>query len=114
MTGAVSNACPVAERKSREVRLESAERVPHAWRRFERAVPNQLWQMDFKGHVALAQGHGRVHPLTVLDDHSRYAIGLEGGWISPTTAKMIPATIADRPAQRRRFVAVVFIFISLI
>lgn len=31
--------------------------------------------MDFKGHFALAQG--RCHPLTVLDDHSRYALGLE-------------------------------------
>src|ERR1700730_12582175 len=70
-------ASTVTEILRRHGRLESAERVPHAWRRFERAVPNQLWQMDFKGHVALAQGHGRVHPLTVLDDHSRYAIGLE-------------------------------------
>src|ERR1700738_3632402 len=67
----------VTEILRRHGRLESAERVPHAWRRFERAVPNQLWQMGFKGHVALAQGHGRVHPLTVRDDPSRYAIGLE-------------------------------------
>lgn len=37
--------------------------------------PNDLWQMDFKGHFALDQG--RCHPLTVLDDHSRYALGLE-------------------------------------
>ncbi len=28
--------------------------------------------MDFKGHVAM--GQGRCHPLTVLDDHSRYAL----------------------------------------
>lgn len=42
--------------------------------RFERARPNELWQMDFKGHVALAQG--RLHPLTVLDDHSRFALVL--------------------------------------
>jgi transposase InsO family protein len=46
-----------------------------AFQRFERAEPNQLWQMDFKGHVALGQG-GRLHPLTVLDDHSRYAVVL--------------------------------------
>ena len=32
--------------------------------------------MDFKGHIALAGG-GRCHPLTVLDDHSRYSLGLE-------------------------------------
>ncbi len=42
--------------------------------RFERAAPNELWQMDFKGHFAIAAG--RCHPLTVLDDHSRFALGL--------------------------------------
>ena len=41
-----------------------------ALRRFEHAAPNELWQMDFKGHFALESG--RCHPLTVLDDHSRY------------------------------------------
>lgn len=46
-----------------------------AWRRFEAEHPNDLWQMDFKGHFAANQG--RCHPLTVLDDHSRYALGLE-------------------------------------
>jgi transposase InsO family protein len=40
--------------------------------RFEHAAPNDLWQMDFKGHFALETG--RCHPLTVLDDHSRYAL----------------------------------------
>lgn len=44
------------------------------WLRFERAAPNELWQMDFKGHFALASG--RCHALTVLDDHSRYSICL--------------------------------------
>jgi transposase InsO family protein len=44
------------------------------WQRFEAQRPNELWQMDFKGHFAL--GHGRCHPLTVLDDHSRFALGL--------------------------------------
>ncbi len=43
--------------------------------RFEHPRPNDLWQMDFKGHVAMRQG--RLHPLTVLDDHSRYSIVLE-------------------------------------
>jgi len=43
--------------------------------RFEREAPNELWQMDFKGHVALA-GQGRLHPLTVLDDHSRFCLVL--------------------------------------
>lgn len=42
------------------------------WCRFEQPSPNELWQMDFKGHFAL--GEGRCHPLTLLDDHSRYAL----------------------------------------
>jgi transposase InsO family protein len=43
--------------------------------RFEHPAPNDLWQMDFKGHFALTRG-GRCHPLTVLDDHSRFSIAL--------------------------------------
>lgn len=42
--------------------------------RFEHANPNDLWQMDFKGHFPV--GKGRCHPLTLLDDHSRYALCL--------------------------------------
>jgi transposase InsO family protein len=45
---------------------------PGPYRRFERAEPNELWQMDFKGHFPMAAG--RCHPLTVLDDHSRYSL----------------------------------------
>jgi transposase InsO family protein len=42
-------------------------------KRFEHPAPNQLWQMDFKGHFGLMDGLGtRCHPLTVIDDHSRY------------------------------------------
>ncbi len=47
-----------------------------AFQRFERERPNELWQMDFKGHFGLGAG-GRCHPLTVLDDHSRYALVLQ-------------------------------------
>ena len=44
--------------------------------RFERAAPNELWQMDFKGPFTTADG--RVcHPLTILDDHSRYNLCLQ-------------------------------------
>ena len=52
-----------------------AREHPGPYRRFERPAANDLWQMDFKGHFALAVG--RCHPLGVLDDHSRYALGLE-------------------------------------
>jgi transposase InsO family protein len=48
---------------------------PRAQQRFEMAAPNQLWQMDFKGWVRLAN-EMRCHPLTVVDDHSRYALCL--------------------------------------
>jgi transposase InsO family protein len=51
---------------------ERAHEHPGPHQRFERAAPNELWQMDFKGHFATAQG--RCHPLTVLDDHSRYSL----------------------------------------
>ena len=43
--------------------------------RFEHPAPNELWQMDFKGHVGMANGQ-RLHPLTILDDHSRYCLTL--------------------------------------
>ena len=45
------------------------------FKRFEHDEPNDLWQMDFKGHFETRQG--RCHPLTVLDDHSRYSLGLQ-------------------------------------
>ena len=40
--------------------------------RFEKEAANLLWQMDFKGWIRLANGD-RCHPLTVIDDHSRFA-----------------------------------------
>jgi len=52
-----------------------ASAMHRPWQRFEAAAPNDLWQMDFKGHIAVR--HGRCHPLTVLDDHSRYSLALE-------------------------------------
>lgn len=45
-------------------------------RRFEWQQPNQLWQMDFKGYIHLTAG-GLCHPLVVIDDHSRFLLGLK-------------------------------------
>ena len=42
---------------------------------FERTAPNALWQMDFKGRIRLGSG-AWLHPLTIIDDHSRFAVGL--------------------------------------
>jgi transposase InsO family protein len=53
----------------------SASEAASAWCRFEHEAPNALWQMDFKGHFATDTQ--RCHPLTVLDDHSRYNIVLQ-------------------------------------
>lgn len=50
---------------------EEASAAAHAWRRFEHDAPNELSQIDFKGHFAT--GQGRCYPLTMIDDHSRYS-----------------------------------------
>jgi transposase InsO family protein len=73
---AVPSASTITEILRRHGKLEEgAAEHPGPHQRFERAQPNELWQMDFKGHFDI--GRGRCHPLTVLDDHSRYALGIE-------------------------------------
>jgi transposase InsO family protein len=52
----------------------SASAAHQPWQRFEHEAPNELWQMDFKGHFAV--GAERCHALTVLDDHSRFVVCL--------------------------------------
>jgi transposase InsO family protein len=54
--------------------VREQDRHSAAQQRFERAAPNELWQMDFKGPKGWQQPVG---PLSVLDDHSRYVIALE-------------------------------------
>lgn len=46
------------------------------WQRFERESPNALWQADHKGYVETQRGQ-RCHPLTMLDDHSRFNLVLD-------------------------------------
>jgi transposase InsO family protein len=55
------------------IRREGAHRP--ALKHFEREQPNELWQIDFKGHVTLEDGR-RCYPLSILDDHSRFLVGL--------------------------------------
>lgn len=55
------------------IRAEQSEKHM-AWQRFEKSAPNELWQMDFKGYFQTDRG--RCNPLTILDDHSRYALGV--------------------------------------
>jgi transposase InsO family protein len=60
----------------RNGRVKQAPGSPVAVQRFEKPAPNLLWQMDFKGWVALTSG-ARCHPLTIVDDHSRYAVCIQ-------------------------------------
>ena len=55
--------------------LAPERREKRDWQRFEAEAPNRLWQMDFKGHFAA--GKQRCHPLTILDDHSRFNLCLQ-------------------------------------
>lgn len=48
----------------------AASAVATPWQRFEHALPNALWQIDFKGYFDTPAG--RCHPLTLIDDHSRF------------------------------------------
>jgi transposase InsO family protein len=59
----------------RHGQIATEDRHHKATQRFERAAPNELWQMDFKGQFPM--GSRQCFPLSVLDDHSRYLIGLE-------------------------------------
>ncbi len=74
-------AAPLCERTlhrilERNGLLGERDRHRPAVQRFQRASPNELWQMDFKG----PQGFNRaspVGPLSILDDHSRYIVALD-------------------------------------
>jgi transposase InsO family protein len=62
----------------RHQRIEVEDSSKHrAWQRFEHAEPNQLWQMDFKGWFKVGRQGVQCHPLTILDDHSRYVVCLK-------------------------------------
>jgi transposase InsO family protein len=66
----------VLRRHGRQI-LGAPSRAAEAPLRFEHPAPNLLWQIDFKGHFALTdRAAGRCHPLTILDDHSRFSLCL--------------------------------------
>jgi transposase InsO family protein len=58
----------------REGRVRQADRRRQATGRFARRQCNELWQMDFKGEYRVREG--KCYPLTLLDDCSRYLVGL--------------------------------------
>lgn len=70
---AVSTVHAILRRHGRVVAPTGTPGEPY--RRFEKEAPNLLWQMDFKGHMPLGNGTS-CHPLTMVDDHSRFALCL--------------------------------------
>lgn len=90
----------------RHGRIDPAVSAKHRpWQRFEHDSPNQLWQMDFKGHFAVVGG-GRCHPLTVLDDHSRFALGLEacGDEMGDTVRQRLTTNVFRRYGLPQRMI----------
>ena len=61
--------------RNRLISKEASLAAKHI-QRFEKEQPNVMWQTDFKGHFALANGV-RCHPLNILDDHSRFCLCTE-------------------------------------
>ena len=61
----------ILKRRGLIAKREYQYAAPH---RFERGSANELVQMDFKGDYGLSEG--RCYPLTLLDDHSRFSLGV--------------------------------------
>lgn len=75
--GAVPVPSTVHQILCRNGRVRPTENAPpNPGHRFEKEAPNLLWQMDFKGHIPLVNGTD-CHPLTMVDDHSRYVLCLK-------------------------------------
>ena len=53
-----------------------ASQAATPYQRFEKAVPNEMWQADFKGHFRMEDGY-RCHPLNIIDDCSRFNLCIE-------------------------------------
>jgi transposase InsO family protein len=71
----VPNASTISRILQRNGRINPDDSSKYkAYQRFEKDRPNDHWQMDFKGHFKA--GDTRCHPHTVLDDHSRFLLGL--------------------------------------
>lgn len=91
----------ITEILRRHNRLGSSTPEPMPWHRFEHPYPNDLWQMDFKGHFPL--GQQRCHPLTVLDDCSRFSLCLQacGNEQSQTVRQALTSTFRQYGLPQR-------------
>jgi transposase InsO family protein len=80
--GRVMPAITVHRILKRHGRINRERSARLATKRFARSSCNELAQMDFKGEYTLPSG-GKCYPLSLLDDCSRYLLGL---WPLPNTA----------------------------
>jgi transposase InsO family protein len=71
--------------------IDPTQPTPRAWQRFEAEQPNGLVQIDFKGPIPLQSGRG--HALSILDDHSRYLLGLR--WCADQTEATVKAALTE-------------------
>lgn len=69
----VSTITEVLRRHGQLDPVESMKRK--AMQRFAKDAPNELWQIDFKGDFVTMSGQ-RCYPLSVLDDCTRFTLGL--------------------------------------
>lgn len=77
--GPLPSASTITEilRRHGKLATQADDYQPPATHRFEHEEPNLLWQMDYKGDFPLEDGRGTTcYPLTLLDDHSRFNLGL--------------------------------------
>jgi transposase InsO family protein len=69
--------CPSVETIRRRLRKmgysNGKPRDRKGFTRYVREFPNDLWQIDFKGWDWM-QGLGKLHLLTIIDDHSRFVL----------------------------------------
>jgi transposase InsO family protein len=79
----------------RNGQIRDEDRHPPATKRFQRERPNELWQMDFKGQFRMGNRH--CFPLSILDDHSRYLIGLQA--LEGTSADGVERTLVKTFTQ---------------
>src|SRR6266705_3210083 len=83
----------------REGLVRTEDRHRPAVQRFSRSAANQLWQMALKGPVGWQAPAG---PLSILDDHSRYAIALQGPWSTKAEPVKERMDMADGVADEAR------------
>ena len=67
-------------------------RDPGSYRRWERARPMELWQLDVMGGVMLHDGR-ELKAVTAIDDHSRYCLAV--GLVERATSRPVCGVFAD-------------------